>query len=151
MSVFSIFTTKKRRQPKKAQPTPTEYYAHLATRLSVLKVALLAVLVCFIAFGFTFYGSELTMENFRYMMKFMSVDRDTTLAAGNTITYDSDEDTVYAILNGDVAIANRNGLSVYDTAGQRLLRQNGEFNEPLAVVNGKHLIVADRSSYQLNI
>lgn len=72
MSVFSIFTTKKRRQPKKAQPTPTEYYAHLATRLSVLKVALLAVLVCFIAFGFTFYGSELTMENFRYMMKFMS-------------------------------------------------------------------------------
>ena len=55
MSVFSIFTTKKRRQPKKAQPTPTEYYAHLATRLSVLKVALLAVLVCFIAFGFTFY------------------------------------------------------------------------------------------------
>ena len=112
MSVFSIFTTKKRRQPKKAQPTPTEYYAHLATRLSVLKVALLAVLVCFIAFGFTFYGSELTMENFRYMMKFMSVDRDTTLAAGNTITYDSDEDTIYAILNGDVAIVNRNGLSV---------------------------------------
>lgn len=153
MSVFSIFTSKKRRRTssKRSQATPTEYYARLASRISVLKIAVLFLLICFISFAFTFYGSELTMENFRYMLKVMSVDRDTTINAGKTISYDSDNNTVYKILNGDVAVINRQSVNVYDTAGQRLLKQNSDFNDPLAAVNGRHLIVADRSSNLLSI
>lgn len=150
MSVFSIFTSKRRRAVKSG-PTVNEYYAGIAKRLSFAKLALLFLLVCFIAFGYTFYGGELTMENFRYMMKFMSVDMDSAVNSGSRIRYDSDDKTVYTILNGDVAVVGRNGIYVYDTNGQRLLKQTADFNEPMCAVNGKHLIVADRSSTQLNI
>lgn len=152
MSVFSIFTSKKRRRTsKRSQATPTEYYARIAGRINLLKIATLFILICFISFSFTFYGGELTMENFRYMLKFMSVDRDSTLNAGKTIRYDSDDSTLYMILNGDVAVINSQSVNVYDTAGQRLLKQNADFNDPLAAVNGKHLVVADRSSSLLSI
>ncbi len=151
MSVFSIFTSKKRHRPKRSEPSPTEYYSHIANSLSALKISLLFILVIFIAYGFTFNASDLTIENFRYMLKFMSVDRDSTMNAGKKISYDSDSDTVYSILRGDIAVVNHSGIHVYDTAGQRLLNQNADFNDPIAVTNDKHLIVADRSSNTLGI
>lgn len=151
MPVFSIFTSKKRRQPKRSEPSPTKYYGDIAQSLSAIKIALLFILIIFVAYGFTFHASDLTIENFRYMLKFMSVDGDSSMNAGKEINYDGDSDTLFSILRGDVAIVNRSGIRVYDTAGQQLLHKSALFNDPLAVTNDKHLIVADRSSNMLNI
>ena len=42
--------------------------------MSFVKYAVILLSVCFAAFAFTFYGDELTIENFRYMLKFVSFD-----------------------------------------------------------------------------
>ncbi len=151
MPAFSIFTQKKQKRPDQKQAPATEYYKTAAQRVSVAKVSVLFVLVVFIAFGFIFFGSQLTVENFRYMLKFMSVERNQTGSIGNVISFDSGEKPEFMVLNGDIAIVNVNGTSIYDTTGQRLIRQSATFDSPLAASNDKHLFVADRGAKTLDV
>lgn len=150
MGAFSIFTSKKRKA-KLSLPTINEYYEKAAKRVYYLKLACLFALVCFVAFSFTFYSNELTMENFRYMLKFMSLSTGETVADGSEIRYESDEFTKYIPVNGDIAVVSGQGVQIYDAAGRKLLRHQMQLNNPICAENGRHLIVADRNGYTVNI
>lgn len=92
MGVFSIFREPgKKSDPAKVKiPSREAYYETIARRISFAKYALILLSVCFAAFAFTFYGDELTIENFRYMLKFVSFDPVTVGSDGSRVVYDYD-------------------------------------------------------------
>ncbi len=151
MGAFSIFTSKRRRHEKREETPVTEYYSTAARRISTAKMSVLLVLVIFFLWGFAVYGDDLTVENFRYMLKFMSVERNASASFGNVISYDNGENAVCTVQNGDITVINANGISIYDTQGQRIFRESLKLSNPIAAQNGKHLIVGDRGTKEVNI
>lgn len=109
------------------------------------------MLVVFVVFGFTFFGSTLSMDNFRYMLKFMSVDVDSIIQDGSFIEFDTEQNATALITNGNLAIVDTNGVQIFDMTGERYLKDTEYYSDPICVVNGSGLIVCDRKGYKLNI
>ena len=70
MGVFSIFRDKSASSAPESGKIPTQeaYYGTIVRRISLAKYVLILISICFAAFAFTFFGDELTIENFRYML-----------------------------------------------------------------------------------
>lgn len=150
MGAFSIFTTRKHKT-KSQSPAPAEYYESLARRLSFVKYTVLFGLVAFVVFGFTFFGGSLSMDNFRYMLKFMSVDADTVITDGSIIEFDTEQNTKGLITNGNLAITDTNGVRIFDMTGERYLKDTEYYTDPITATNGSMLMVSDRKGYKVNI
>ena len=135
MGAFSIFTTRKHKT-KSQSPAPADYYESLARRLSFVKYAVLFDLVAFVVFGFTFFGGSLSMDNFRYMLKFMSVDADTVITDGSIIEFDTEQNTKGLITNGNLAITDTNGIRIFDMTGERYLKDTEYYTDPITATNG---------------
>lgn len=150
MGAFSIFTTKKHKS-KPPRQTPEVYYETLARRVAFAKYAVLFFLVAFVVFGFTFFGGSLSMDNFRYMLKFMSVDVDTTITDGAYIEFDTEKNTKGIITGGNLAIVDTNGVQIFDMTGERYLKDTEYYSDPMCATNGNMLLVCDRKGNKLNI
>ena len=151
MGAFSIFSDKKRRRTAGEPPeTEQNYYELLGRRLNRLKYLLLFALIIFVAGGFTFYSDLLNIDNFRYMLKFLSIDMDTEIVAGDTIEFDPAPGTRALIVNGDLVIADSNGIQIFDMSGERFLRERDFMNDAMCAVSGNNLLVCDRGTQTLS-
>ena len=87
--------------------------------MSKLKYIMLLGLILFVIGGFTFYSDQLNVENFRYMLKFMSIDMDTEIADGAQIEFDASPGTRALMISGDLVICDSNGVQIFDKSGER--------------------------------
>ena len=145
MGVFSIFREPgKKSDPAKVKiPSREAYYETIARRISFAKYALILLSVCFAAFAFTFYGDELTIENFRYMLKFVSFDPVTVGSDGSRVVYDYDAGNLGAVVRGDLAVVNKTGISVYDFNSRRVLKSGFSYADPLVRTSDRNVYVCD--------
>ncbi len=150
MGAFTIFTTKKHRAKPQTE-TVASYYESLARRVGYAKYLTLFALVVFIVFGFTFFGSDLSADNFRYMLKFMSVDVDSVIRDGETINYDAEQGAIALLAGGNLAIADTNGLKIFDMTGERYLKDTEYYGDPMCVSNGSNVILCDRGGGRLGV
>ena len=151
MGAFSIFSNKKKRDAAYELPEPElNYYEVLGRRMSKLKYIMLLGLILFVIGGFTFYSDQLNVENFRYMLKFMSIDMDTEIADGAQIEFDASPGTRALMISGDLVICDSNGVQIFDKSGERFLRERDFMNDPMCVASNHNLLVCDRGSYELN-
>lgn len=154
MGAFSIFASKKKRSSKAAERetrTPGQFYETLARRVGYTKYAVLFLLILFVLFGFTFFSDHLTIENFRYMLKFMSIDVDTEIAEGDSFVLDTGENVRSVIVGGDLAVVDTNGVQVFDMTGTRFLKDTRYLDEPLVASNGTNLFVCEYGGLTLDI
>jgi len=151
MGAFSIFSNKKKRDPSFELPEPElNYYEILGRRMNKLKYILLLGLLFFVIGGFTFYSDQLNVENFRYLLKFMSIDMDTEIADGALIEFDASPGTRALTVSGDLVICDSNGVQIFDKSGERFLRDRDFMNDPMCVASGHNLLVCDCGSSTLN-
>ena len=151
MGAFSIFSNKKKRGSSYELPEPElNYYELLGRRMNRLKYVLLMGLIVFVIGGFTFYSDQLNLENFRYMLKFMSIDMDSEIADGAQIEFDASPGTRALMISGDLVICDSNGVQIFDKSGERFLRERDFMKDPMCAGSGHNLLVCDRGSYELN-
>ena len=153
MGVFSIFREPgKKSDPAKVKiPSREAYYETIARRISFAKYALILLSVCFAAFAFTFYGDELTIENFRYMLKFVSFDPVTVGSDGSRVVYDYDAGNLGAVVRGDLAVVNKTGISVYDFNSRRVLKSGFSYADPLVRTSDRNVYVCDLGGRELEV
>ena len=153
MGVFSIFREPgKKTDPAKVKiPTREAYYETIARRVSFVKYAVILLSVCFAAFAFTFYGDELTIENFRYMLKFVSFDSVTVGSDGSRVAYDYDTGNIGAVVRGDLAVINRSGICVYDFNSRRVLKSSFFYTNPLVRTSDRNVYVCDLGGKELEV
>lgn len=150
MSAFSIFGNKKKRGASRT-PTAEAYYERLARRAKVGMFSVIILLVTFCLAGYTFYPDELTVENFRYLLKFISVEQTETADIGSVISFDTDASNRYAIVRGDIAILSKTALTVFDTSGQRLQKVTVKSDCPLLITAGKNMLVCDLGGTKISV
>ena len=76
MGAFSWFRDKNTKKNKQETPTVESHYIKLARRASFMRYAVLLFIVLFGVYSFSFHSSEITVDNFDYMMKFLNVNED---------------------------------------------------------------------------
>jgi len=143
MGAFSIFKNKKNRKKQNVIPTVEEYYLRLARRTSVAKFILIMIIATFTVFSFSNYRNELTIENFRYTLKFIDFGAKTVVESASVVYFDNDISNKGTLLRGDLCVLNTSGLSIHDFSGTKLLQADFKFDHPKMVANSRSLLVCD--------
>ncbi len=151
MSAFSIFKDKRKQAKKQQTPTAEAYYQKLANRAKIGMFAVIIALVAFCLFSYSFYPEELTIENFRYLLKFISFEQNEEIDIGTEIAFDTDKTNRYTMVRGDIAVLSKTQLAVYDTSGQLLQRAPLKNDTPMLLTAGKNMIIYDLGGKELNV
>ena len=112
----------------------------------------LAVFLVFLAFGLIAFRSEITLENLRYLFKYVNFSGASGFAAeGTEIRYDADSGNRFAVYRGDLVVANNGGVSLFDPSGNLTMSDPFSMSNPVIVTDGKYLVVYDLGGYYLKI
>ncbi len=151
MGAFSWFRDKNTKKNKQETPTVETHYIKLARRASFARYAVLLFIVLFGVYSFSFHSSEITVDNFDYMMKFLNVGEEEDERPGSLITFDGSIGNRGLIYKGDLAVLNENGLTVAGWDGEVILREGFSFDHPKLIENGKNIFCYDLGGKELRI
>ena len=147
MGAFSWFRDKNTKKNKQETPTVESHYIKLARRASFMRYAVLLFIVLFGVYSFSFHSSEITVDNFDYMMKFLNVNEDEQANKGNLLSFDGSVGNRGLIYKGDLAVLNENGLTVTGWDAEVILRDSFSFDHPKLIENGKRLFAYGFEGY----
>lgn len=155
MSVFSVFTDRKKRKKNTETPTVEQYYEKRARRISHIRYACLLLTVLFGVYGFVVHGQELTTDNFRYMLKFLDLEEAEVTDANTEIRYDYHESNRGGLYLGDLVVLNTDGLTVYSrdagTAGDKLFTESFRMEDPRLAVTPKYIFAYDLGGNEIRV
>lgn len=151
MGAFSWFRDKNTKKNKQETPTVESHYIKLARKASFLRYAVLLFIVLFGVYSFSFHSSEITVDNFDYMMKFLNVGEEEDANKGNLIAFDGSTGNRGLIYKGDLAVLNENGLTVTGWDAEVILRDSFSFDHPKMIENGKNIFCYDLGGKELRI
>ncbi|HBR30850.1 MAG TPA: hypothetical protein DD733_02080 [Clostridiales bacterium] len=151
MGAFSIFTDKKKKKAQNSVPTVEEYYIKLARRTTLAKFICIMLIGSFVLFSFSANKEELTIENFRYMLKFADFGAETVEETASVVYFDSDSENAGALMRGDLAVLNNSGLKVYSFNGKKLLSSSFKYDYPRMLSNNKNIYTYDIGGSELRI
>lgn len=143
MSAFSVFKDKKGKRNKQETPTVESHYIKLARRTAFLRYTCLALVAAFAVYSFSFHSNELTLDNFRYMLKFINLGDEADTPTGSLIAFDGSAGNRGIVYKGDLAVLNESGLSITGWDGEILHKAAFTFDHPKMVENGINLFCYD--------
>lgn len=151
MGAFSEFKDKKPKNRKNETPSVEEYYISLARKTAVLRYACLILLVLLIVYSLSFKNDVITIDNFRYMLKFIDIKDDADAPKGTVLNFDGSSGGKGLLYKGDLAVINDSGLTVTGWDGSILLRSSFSYDHPKIKQNGINLFCYDMGSKEVRI
>ncbi|MBP5289495.1 MAG: hypothetical protein J6Z79_06470 [Clostridia bacterium] len=122
----------------------------LIKKYRLYKFVTLGVLVLFLLGGLVLFQKDITLENLRYLVKYVGFYSGTP-EGGSTILYDADTENVYGSFRGDLAVVNHGGMSLYDRMGTAVLTDSFNMTNPVMESGDKFLIVYDLGGHNLRV
>ena len=150
MPGFSFFSGRKRNNAGQT-PTVQEFYESRARRISVFRWILILLATLFIVYGFLIHGSELTMDNFRYMLKFLSFTETDHSMTGELVRFDYAEDNRGSIYKGDIVVLNGSGISVYSQDAEKVFSFAFRMDNPRLVTTEDSIFAYDLGGKEVRI
>ena len=123
MGAFSAFKDKRTKRKKRETPTVNSHYLKLARRSALIRYVCIIFVVVFAVYSLSFHASEISMENFRYMLKFINPGDEQETSAGTKLSFDGADGNRGLIFKGDLAVLNKNGLTITGWDGEIILRE----------------------------
>ena len=150
MGAFAVF---KDRRSKRKQETPTiqSHYKQLARKAALLRYICMVFVVVFAVYSFSFHSDEITMANFRYMLKFIDLGDEADNPTGTLIAFDGNEGNRGIIYKGDLAVLNEGGLTITGWDGDVLHKSAFSFDHPKMEIDGNYLYCYDLGGKDLKI
>ena len=121
-----------------------KHYLRIARYFTYAKLLTLLAAVIFVLFAFYFYREDITVENFRSMIKyldFQSPESDTV--NGSSVSFESELSDGMVLYKNDIAMLKKTGLDLYDLSGQKVFSSSYTMTSPNAVSGKKYLLVYD--------
>ncbi len=126
-------------------------YKRAAVVVGILKyIVITAFFVFFMAMTFV-YSSQITIENFRYILKDMNLKIPTGIEEYGDIYYVADMEQSYAVYRDDFVCVGRGTLEVVDMQGKQIQSAPLRYIKPRLVTTGKYMLVYDLSNTQYGI
>lgn len=122
-----------------------EAYLVLARRYRWTRWGVLLLLVIFLFGMFNLFRDEITVENFRYLMRNVNFELKTEIDEEGAILYDSDEENVFALFKSSLVVANGHKLAIYDAGGRSSCTAEHDYTSPAVKASDKYLLAYDRA------
>lgn len=149
MGAFSGFNEKR----KKTDVTPSvgAHYTKLARKSATIRYTCLVLIVLFAVYSLSFHSSEITIENFRYMLKFINLGDDADSPLGTSLAFDGSDGNRGLIYKGDLAVLNESGLTITGWDGEVILKETLSLDHPKINQNETNLFCYDLGGKELKI
>ena len=117
----------------------SNYYQQSAFVLRIFKYASVLLFIIFLISCIVIFRKDITIQNMQLLAKFINLDTGATEYVEEFSTTASDESEI-TMLRDNLAVINKNNISLYDLSGQKLFSYNYSLSSP-AVVNDEHSII----------
>ncbi len=124
---------------KKPQVNP--YYLVLSGKFKTAKLIVLCCLVVFLLATILLFREEITVDNFRYLIKDLEIGDNTGVNFKDEITYDSDTQIKLELYKGDIVIVGSSYFYLTDLQGNKRLNEGSKFSNPVVLSSDKYLLV----------
>ncbi len=127
------------------------YYRRAASVLKLVRFAVLLGFVVFAVFCIGFFKDNITVDNLRYLLKYLDLSAADNTPSDAEITFDNSNGTSFALLGNDLAVVGKNGVGLYDFAGNKLYQYDNKFASPAMLLTDKNLLVYDTDGTTLAV
>ena len=127
-------------------PGVGKYYESVAISFRYAKFIVLFFTIIFLMIIMSFYRDEISIDNFQYMLKYISSDDD-TLITTKRINYPTSDSKALDLFSGDFASAGSGGITLYDTNGNIVLNIDAALSEPVFSIGKKFALCYDLSGH----
>jgi len=137
-------------QPYQSRPeadedsVKNERYEKVAKWLRAVKWACALLLIGYLLFMAFTFREEITMENFRYLIRNVDLDIQSSVVLENRIVYDADPDNMFIKYRDYLAVLGSGRLKIFDRQGGQAYSEEIALASPAAVTSDKYMILYDR-------
>lgn len=130
----------------------TNSYTSTSSRIRKIRYVIAVIFIIFVIFAVFSYREDLTLENFRYLMKYVDV-RPVTFGSGENaqINFESDSSTVTASFKEDLVVVSKNAVKIYDLSSKEILSSDVTLMRPALSAGDKYFAVYDIGSKYVGI
>lgn len=133
------------------RPTEDPYYLKISKSFRTARFIIILLLILFVLSMLTVYSSEITVENFKYLMKYMDINLITSPDEFKDLNYESGAKMDFGFYQGNFVAVRENGLSVYDQFANTVLETSHSMVSPYLTTSEKYILVFDRGSYTYSL
>ena len=121
------------------------YYADVSAVYKVAQRILWLLFVLFMVISILLNYSEITYDNFYYLIKDFSGAADSEGAYYETLSYESDDRQQFQLYRGGLVTVSPSKMSVFTATGRRTLNLTSSFSSPYIESSQKYVLVYDTS------
>ncbi|MBO4265186.1 MAG: hypothetical protein J5922_03820 [Clostridia bacterium] len=119
-----------------------EYYLKISRKFRLAKYITFFMLIIFIVIMITSFGENITVENLRYVLKYIDTQSSTPQSGYQDIQYGATSGN-FALYKGDLVVVDTMGLHIYDRNSKTLLSSSFKYVCPTVLVSDKYILVYD--------
>ena len=124
---------------------------NLAKKFKICKFVTLSVLVVFLLGGLVLFKNDITIENLRYLIKYLDFSSDGEFNEETRIHYSSDSGNQFQVFRGDFALISDSGVTLYDRRGSAVMTDSYQMTNPVSVCGDRYLAIFDLGGHQVRI
>lgn len=129
--------------PNPKAPTVEPYYKAVSGKYRAAKHITALLLVVFLLFSFTFMRDDITLENLRYLLKFISFTNTETSITASKINYPSGDPNRLELFIGDLCTLSPEGYALYDARGNQIMAEDIKYVSPVLKISNRFALCYD--------
>ncbi len=129
-----------------------KYFSKWSEYFRIAKTVSLLAFVSAILISVFFFGDSITYDNFQLLIR--NIDSEyysSSEESQNVIYYNSDNNTVFEVLDGDLIIAENQTVSLYSMSGRKIYSYSDSFTSPIVVTSDKYFIVYEKNGNKFSV
>ncbi|MBQ2765556.1 MAG: hypothetical protein IJF48_01030 [Clostridia bacterium] len=135
----------------KTKPALDPYYSAVSEKFRIAKYITVILLVVFLLFSFAFMRSDITLENLRYLLKFISFTNTETSITAAKINYASGDPNRLDLFIGDLCTLSPEGYALYDSRGNQIMAEDIKYSSPVLKTSSKFALCYDLDSTSFTV
>lgn len=120
-----------------------KYYIRIASKFKLCKYIIAALTLIFTVVMLTVFSSDITSENFQYLIKDLDITGLTSEGDFASIVFNGGTNSKFGIYRGELAVINSGLTSLYSSSGAFSFSKSNIFYSPELLVSNKYMLVYD--------
>ncbi|MFA6947489.1 MAG: DUF5711 family protein [Eubacteriales bacterium] len=130
-----------RRSVHDGAPRENKYYLEVATRFRLAKFVSLTLFIALLLSMISIYRDEITVENLRYLVKYLDTDAPEYTGKYRTIYFDSSNEMQLGVYKGELAAVSSGSVSLYNMLGNSTMSYSISATRPVLLTGTQYMLV----------
>ncbi len=132
-------------------PGVTPYYLSISKALGRAKWVTVFLLVAALLACAVFARNEISLYNFRYLMKHFDINSEDNAGNFSTLRYEDNAAYAFGYYKDDLILASSTGVDFYDMRGNIVLSGTHAMSQPSLVSTDRYLYLYDQGGYTYSV